>query len=77
MEGTWSARKAPRGWRGAWAARVPPGAGVISGTWEADDRALAGAKNFSDMLRRTAARFVAGVWRAGHAHGDWWLQARP
>jgi hypothetical protein len=76
MQGTWSARKTPRGWRGAWSARLPDG-GVISGTWEADDRTLGGAKTFGDLLKRTAEKPIAGVWRAGHARGNWWLQARP
>jgi hypothetical protein len=78
MSGTWSARKTPRGWRGGWSARIaPPGAGVVSGTWEADARGLVGAKTFRDLLARTAEHPVAGVWRLGHARGNWWLQARP
>jgi hypothetical protein len=75
LQGTWSARKTPRGWRGAWSARTSDG-NLLSGSWEADDRTLRGAKTFGDLLKRTAQTPIAGVWRSGHVRGDWWLQAR-
>jgi hypothetical protein len=75
MGGTWSARKQPRGWRGAWSARVATSREILSGTWGADDRTLAGAKTFGDLLRRTAEEQIAGVWRMGRARGNWWLSA--
>jgi hypothetical protein len=74
MGGTWSARHTPRGWRGAWSARIGAGNDVVSGTWEADDSTLKGAKTFRDMLARAGQKQIAGVWRMGHAHGNWWLQ---
>jgi hypothetical protein len=77
MQGTWSARKEPKGWRGAWSARIAPTGSVISGTWEADDSTLKGRKSFADLLRHTAVTQIAGVWRAGRATGNWWLQSRP
>jgi hypothetical protein len=77
MQGTWSARKAPKGWRGGWSARLAPAGNVISGTWEADDRPLKGRKTFADLLRHAAVTQIAGIWRAGHATGNWWLQAKP
>ncbi|HSZ82182.1 MAG TPA: hypothetical protein VLA14_07870 [Polyangia bacterium] len=77
MGGTWSARKDPRGWRGAWTARIATSNELLSGTWGADDRTLAGAKTFGDLLRRTTERQIAGVWRAGRARGNWWLSAAP
>jgi len=76
MGGTWSARKAPRGWRGAWSARVATTNQILSGTWEADDRTLKGAKTFRDLLARTAEKQIGGVWHMGRAHGNWWLRAR-
>jgi hypothetical protein len=76
MQGTWSARKNPKGWRGAWSARFAPAGNTISGTWEADDRTLGGRKTFADLLRHTAVTQIAGVWKAGRATGNWWLQSR-
>ena len=76
MGGTWSARKAPRGWRGAWSARVAVTNQILSGTWEADDRTLEGAKTFRDMLARSGQTQIAGVWRMGRTHGNWWLTPR-
>jgi hypothetical protein len=73
MGGTWSARQAPRGWHGAWSARVATTNEILSGTWDADDRTLAGAKTFGDLLRRTAEKQIAGLWRLGRARGNWWL----
>ena len=77
LGGTWSARQAPRGWRGAWSARVGTGNDVLAGTWEADDSTLKGAKTFRDLLTRTATKRIAGVWHLGRAHGNWWLEASP
>ena len=77
LAGTWSARQAPRGWRGTWSARVGTRNDVVSGTWEADDSTLKGAKTFRDMLARTATKRIAGVWHLGRAHGNWWLEAPP
>jgi hypothetical protein len=77
LGGTWSARRAPRGWRGAWSARVGAGNDVLSGTWDADDSTLNGAKTFRDLLARTATKRIAGVWHLGRAHGNWWLEALP
>jgi hypothetical protein len=76
LGGTWSARKAPRGWRGAWSARVAVTNQIFSGTWEADDRGLKGAKTFRDLLARTAETQIAGVWHLGRTHGNWWLKSK-
>jgi hypothetical protein len=73
LGGTWSARRAGKGWRGAWSARVGDSSHVLSGTWQADDRTLAGQKTFRDLLARAAETQIAGVWRLGRAHGNWWL----
>jgi len=75
MGGTWSARRVARGWHGAWSARVATSNEILSGTWDADDRTLAGAKTFGDLLGRTAEKQIAGVWRMGRARGNWWLTA--
>jgi hypothetical protein len=76
MGGTWSAGRAPRGWRGTWSARIGAGNDIVSGTWQADDSTLRGAKTFRDMLARVGQKQIAGVWHMGHAHGNWWLGAR-
>ncbi|HVZ73914.1 MAG TPA: hypothetical protein VHJ20_16155 [Polyangia bacterium] len=75
-EGTWSARKAAKQWRGAWAARVL-GGGDANGTWTADDATVAGAKTFADMLMLGTKREIGGTWRAGHTRGRWWFKPRP
>jgi hypothetical protein len=75
LDGTWSARKEPRAWRGSWAARTRQGA-LYRGTWQADPRNLVG-KTFEEMLRQTGDHQVAGTWRSGRAHGNWWLEAGP
>jgi hypothetical protein len=79
MQGTWSARKTPRGWRGTWSARVGSSGAPLSGTWEADDSALGGKKTFQDMLKLAQAGQVqvAGAWRAGRTRGNWWLKGLP
>jgi hypothetical protein len=73
LEGTWSARKQPRGWRGAWSARVSSTGQVLSGTWAADGAGLGGVATFEAMLGRAAVTRVAGTWRSGRARGNWWL----
>ena len=74
MGGSWSARKVPHGWRGAWSARVGSSNQIFSGTWDADESTLKGAKTFRDMLARTADKQLAGIWHMGRAHGTWWLK---
>ncbi|HVU50426.1 MAG TPA: hypothetical protein VHL80_07050, partial [Polyangia bacterium] len=76
MAGTWSARRTPRGWRGAWSARIGGSKDIVSGTWEADDSTLKGARKLRDLLARSGQKQIAGVWRLGHAHGNWWLGPR-
>jgi hypothetical protein len=73
LEGTWLARKAPRGWRGTWAARTQDGGQTFSGSWEAQTRDLQG-KTFEDLLKRTAQKQIAGAWHSGRARGSWWLK---
>ena len=74
LDGTWSARKAARGWQGTWAARVRQGDRIFAGTWQAAATGLDGAKTFTDMLARTAQAQISGTWRAGRARGNWWLK---
>ena len=75
MRGTWSARHEPRGWRGAWSARVGGKDEVLSGTWDA--KPLKGAKTLQDLLSRSTDKQVAGTWHMGHAKGNWWLRPKP
>jgi hypothetical protein len=72
LEGTWAARKAPRGWKGSWSARAQTG-GLFTGTWQAATPGLRG-KTFEDLLRQTATTQIAGSWRMGALHGNWWLK---
>jgi hypothetical protein len=76
LGGTWSARKATRGGRGVWSARLAGTNQLLSGTWEADASTLAGSKTFRDLLTRAAEQQIAGVWRMRRTHGHWWLKAR-
>ena len=59
LEGTWSARKAPRGWRGTWAARTQDGGQTFSGSWEAQTGDLFG-KNFLERLQTKPAEKASG-----------------
>ena len=58
------------GWQGTWTARTPNGQ-PFSGTWTSDLADFSG-KTFQEMLERTVVREVAGSWRTGRQHGNWW-----
>ena len=70
MQGTWSARRSGHGWRGTWHADVA-GGGAMSGTWAATPSS---SGTFEDMLRAAHDHQLAGTWRAGASHGNWWLK---
>jgi hypothetical protein len=72
MQGRWSAQKTAKVWKGTWSADVPGTGVVLSGTWQADARTVAG-KTFEDMLRHAGKALVTGSWRAGAARGIWRL----
>lgn len=72
LEGTWSAQKSTKGWRGTWSARIQKSR-TVSGTWDAAMADFNG-KTFEDMLKRTAERQIGGSWQSGRAQGNWWLQ---
>jgi hypothetical protein len=69
LEGTWSARKSPRGWEGTWSARLNSGK-AFSGTWMSD---MTEGKTFEDMLKQTLEKQVTGSWHTGRMQGNWWL----
>jgi len=69
LEGTWSARKSPRGWEGTWLARLNSGR-TFSGTWTSD---MTNGKTFEDMLEQTLEKQVTGSWRSARMQGNWWL----
>jgi hypothetical protein len=71
LQGTWSASKLREGWQGTWTAKTPNGR-PFSGTWTAELADFSGNK-FQEMLERTVVREVAGSWRTGRQHGNWWL----
>jgi hypothetical protein len=73
MEGSWSARKLPRGWRGSWSARTAAGRSY-SGSWTADAASLRG-ETFADLLQHTLPAEVMGTWRSGRFFGRWQLRA--
>lgn len=72
LEGTWSARKLPRGWEGTWSARVGGGR-AFSGTWTSDLSDI-NVKTFDDMLKSALEKQVSGSWQMGRMQGNWWLQ---
>jgi hypothetical protein len=72
LEGTWSAQKSTKGWRGTWSARIQKSR-TVSGTWDAAMADFNG-KTFEDMLKRAAEKQIGGSWQSGPAHGNWWLQ---
>jgi hypothetical protein len=72
LQGTWSAQKTARGWKGTWTAQTQDGR-AFSGTWGAD-LADFGGKTLGEMLERATAKEVAGSWRSGREQGNWWLK---
>jgi len=72
LQGTWSASKARPGWQGTWTAKTSSGRS-FSGTWTSDLQDLS-AKTFEEMLERTKLAEVAGSWKSGPQHGNWWLK---
>jgi hypothetical protein len=72
LEGTWSAQKTLRTWRGSWTARLATGQS-FRGTWMSDMTDVDG-KSFEDMLKATIEKQVSGSWRSGRMQGNWWLQ---
>ena len=72
LEGTWSAQKSTKGWRGTWSARIQKSR-TVSGMWDAAMADFNG-KTFEDMLKRTAEKQIGGSWQSGRAQGNWWLQ---
>jgi len=72
MDGTWTARKTGTRWRGTWTARITRGR-AFSGVWDADISDTK-AKTFTDMLRRTIEKEIAGSWQSGRYGGNWWLR---
>jgi hypothetical protein len=72
LEGTWSAQRFLRTWRGTWTARLASGQSV-AGTWSSDLTEIDG-KTFEAMLERTIEKQVSGSWKSGRMQGNWWLQ---
>ena len=78
MQGTWSARRSGRGWRGTWEAKAQPAGGTFSGTWQAVPPDDFQGKTFEDLLRATANLQLSGTWSSrGGAAGGWWLKPPP
>jgi hypothetical protein len=73
LEGTWSARKLARAWRGTWTARTSAGRSY-GGSWTAEASGL-DIKTFADLLQQTMKAEVAGAWRSGQYFGGWQLRA--
>jgi hypothetical protein len=72
LQGTWSAQKSTKGWRGTWSARIQKSR-TVSGTWDAAMADFNG-KTFEDMLKRTAEKQIGGSWQSGRDQGNWWLR---
>ena len=73
LEGTWSARKLARGWRGTWTAHTAAGRSY-AGSWSAAAAPLE-IKTFADLLQQSLKAEVAGAWRSGQYFGRWQLRA--
>jgi hypothetical protein len=71
LQGTWSARKTGRQWKGTWRAQTNRGQS-FSGNWEADLPESAD-QTFAALLKRTIEKQVAGSWQSGGYRGNWWL----
>lgn len=75
MQGTWSAKRSGRGWRGTWRAKVQPAGGTLTGTWQAVPPSAFQGKTFEDLLRATDQLQISGYWKSGGgAAGAWWLK---
>jgi hypothetical protein len=75
MQGTWSARRSGRDWRGTWQAKVQPAGGTFAGTWRAVPPDDFRGKTFEDLLRATDHLQISGTWKSrGPAAGAWWLK---
>jgi len=78
MRGTWSGKKSARGWTGTWQAKVEPGGGRFSGTWQAVPPAGFHGKTFEDLFLAVGTVQMSGTWKSrGGAAGAWWLKAPP
>jgi hypothetical protein len=74
MQGTWSAKRSGRDWRGTWRATVHPG-GTLAGSWQAVPPDDFRGKTFEELLRATDHLQISGSWRSrGGAAGAWWLK---
>jgi hypothetical protein len=70
--GTWSARRARRGFTGKWMARAANG-GLHAGTFEAHLPGFKG-KTLQDMFAETGKQQISGFWRMGRLRGAWYLK---
>jgi hypothetical protein len=72
-QGTWSAHRATRGFKGKWWARGATG-GLYTGTFEAHLPGFKG-KTLQDMFADTKTRQISGFWRtSGGARGAWYFK---
>jgi hypothetical protein len=75
MQGTWSAKRSGRGWRGTWQAKVQASGGSFSGTWQAIPPPDFHGKTFEDLMNATDHLQISGTWKSrGGAAGAWWLK---
>jgi hypothetical protein len=78
LQGTWSAKRSGRAWRGTWQAKVQPSGGALSGTWLAIPPSDFRGRTFEDLLRATDHLQISGTWKSsGGAAGAWWLKPPP
>ena len=72
--GTWSARKADKGWQGAWQARVSSGQ-THSGTWTARSPIVSPAR-LVDLLDFALTNITSGTWQTTRKQsGAWSIRA--
>jgi hypothetical protein len=67
--GTWSVRKSPQAWRGAWLVQLPDGR-TLSGSWTAQAK-LAPSLEFLTLLESAMSETLTGTWDYSGHDGSW------
>jgi hypothetical protein len=67
--GTWSVRKSPQEWQGAWLAQLPDGR-TLSGSWTAQTK-LPPSSEFLTLLESAMSERLTGTWNYGGTDGSW------
>ena len=75
-DGTWSARKAEKIWKGSWQARGRSGQ-QYAGTWRAQSQ-LPPSTQFAELFEFALTKIAGGTWQMSTAYsGTWSIRAYP